>query len=94
MNDNKKLNRLTYILLGVYLIAIVWILLFKLGVHFSNMGIRRSINLIPFSEPLILNGKLDFGEMIMNVLIFVPLGIYAGILYKRWIIAKKLFLFF
>jgi len=94
MNDNKKLNRLTYILLGVYLIAIVWILLFKLGVHFSNMGIRRSINLIPFSEPLILNGKLDFSEMIMNVLIFVPLGIYAGILFKRWIIGKKLFFFF
>ena len=94
MNDNKKLNRLTYILLGVYLIAIVWILLFKLGVHFSNMGIRRSINLIPFSKPLILNGKLDFGEMIMNVLIFVPLGIYAGILFKRWIIGKKLFFFF
>ena len=94
MNDNKKLNRLTYILLGVYLITIVWILLFKLGVHFSNMGIRRSINLIPFSEPLILNGKLDFSEMIMNVLIFVPLGIYAGILFKRWIIGKKLFFFF
>ena len=58
------------------------------------MGNSRSINLIPFSEPLILNGKIDFGEIIMNVLIFIPFGIYAGILFKRWIIGKQFFLFF
>jgi len=93
MRDNNKLNRLTYVLFVVYLIAIVWILLFKLGVHFSSMG-NRSINLIPFSAPVILNGKMDYGEMIMNVLIFLPLGIYAGILFKRWSLGIKLLLFF
>jgi len=92
MKENR--NRLTFALFVVYLIALFWILVFKLGVHFSYMGGERSINLIPFSEPVILNGKLDFGEMIMNVLIFVPLGVYAGILFKRWIFAKKLLLFF
>lgn len=94
MIDNNKLNKLTYVLFAVYLIALFWILVFKLGVHFSYMGNERSINLIPFSEPVILNGRIDFGEMIMNVLIFIPLGIYVGILFKRWIIGKKLFLFF
>ena len=93
MRDNNKLNRLTYVLFVVYLIAIVWILLFKLGVHFSSMG-NRSINLIPFSAPVILNVKMDYGEMIMNVLIFLPLGIYAGILFKRWSLGIKLLLFF
>jgi glycopeptide antibiotics resistance protein len=44
---------------------------------------NRSVNLIPFREALLLHGKLDFGELIMNVVIFVPLGIYAGILFKR-----------
>jgi len=94
MNENIKTNKLTNVLFIIYLIALFWILLFKLGVHFSYMGISRSVNLIPFSEPLILNGKIDFGEMIMNVIIFIPLGIYAGILFKKWIIGKKLFLFF
>jgi len=93
MNDNKT-NKLTNVLFITYLIALFWIIVLKLGVHFSYMGKERSINLIPFREPLILNGKLDFGEMILNVVIFVPLGIYAGILFKRWIIGKKLFLFF
>lgn len=94
MKDSNKLNKLTHVLLVVYLIGLFWILLFKLGVHFSYMGNERSINLIPFSESVILNGKIDFGEIIMNVLIFIPLGIYAGILFKRWIIGKNIFLFF
>lgn len=57
------------------------------------MGGQRSINLIPFNEPLILNGKADFGELILNVLIFVPLGLYAGILFEKWNFAKKVGLF-
>ena len=85
---NNVTNRLTTVLFIIYLIAICWILLFKLGVRFSNMG-NRSINLIPFREPLILNG-----ENILNVVIFVPLGVYAGILFERWIFGKKLLFFF
>jgi glycopeptide antibiotics resistance protein len=52
------------------------------------MGNRR-VNLIPFNEPSILSG-----ENISNVVIFVPLGVYAGILFERWISGKKLFFFF
>ena len=40
------------------------------------------------------NGKIDVGEIILNVVIFVPLGIYAGVLFKRWNFGKKLFFFF
>jgi len=94
MKDNTKAKKLTIVLFLIYLIVLFWIIVLKLSIHFSYMGNMRKINLIPFSESLILNGKLDFGEIIMNVLIFVPLGIYAGILFKRWNIGKKIFLFF
>jgi glycopeptide antibiotics resistance protein len=57
------------------------------------MGTRR-VNLIPFNGPLILNGKIDIGEIILNVVIFVPPGIYAGVLFKRWTFGKKLFFLF
>ncbi len=77
----------------MYLIVLAWILLFKLGAQFSYMG-NREVNLIPFSEPLILNGKADFGEIILNVIVFVPLGIYAEILFERWAFGKKLFFSF
>lgn len=81
-------NRLTTVLFIIYLIAISWILLFKLGVRFSYMG-KRSVNLIPFSGSLILSS-----ENILNLVIFVPLGVYAGILFERWIPGKKLLFFF
>jgi len=80
---NNVTNRLTTVLFIIYLIAICWILLFKLGVRFSYMG-NRSVNLIPFREPLILSG-----ENILNVVIFVPLGVYAGILFERWFSVKN-----
>jgi glycopeptide antibiotics resistance protein len=84
-NVTKGLTTLLFI---IYLIAICWILLFKLGVRFSYMGKRR-VNLIPFVDLSILNP-----ENVLNVLIFVPLGIYLGVLFARWVLAKKLFFFF
>ena len=81
-------NKLTNVLFIIYLVALLWILVFKLGIRFSYMG-NRSVNLIPFSEPLIFNGKIDFGEMI-----FVPPGIYAGVLFKRWTFGKPFSYFF
>ena len=86
MKENNKTNKLTNVLFIIYLIALFWILLFKFGVRFSYME-NRNVNLIPF-------GKIDVSETILNVVIFVPLGIYAGVLFKRWSFVKKLFFFF
>ncbi|MES1220238.1 MAG: VanZ family protein [Bacteroidota bacterium] len=86
-------NKLTTILFIIYLIFLTWIVVFKLNVSFSYMKNTRSVNLVPFSKPLILNGKVDFGEMILNIIIFVPFGIYAGVLFKRWRVGKKVLLF-
>jgi len=94
MKDNNKTNKLTNVLFIIYLIALFWIIVFKFNVQFSYMGNMRSINLIPFSESLIINGKLHFSEIIMNVVIFIPLGVYAGILFKRWSIWRRIILFF
>jgi len=90
--EESKVNNVTYrlttVLFVIYLMAVCWILLLKLGVRFSYMG-KRGVNLIPFSEPSIVNS-----ENILNVVIFIPLGIYAGILFGRWNFGKKLFFFF
>jgi glycopeptide antibiotics resistance protein len=93
MSNGNYAKKLTNTLFIIYLVALLWILVFKLGVQFSYMGKRR-INLIPFNELLILKGKVDFVEMILNAVIFVPLGIYIGVLFKRWTYGKKIFLLF
>lgn len=87
-----KINKSTLILFIIYLIALFWILLFKLGVRFSYMGDRR-VNLVPFNKAF-SNGNIDLGETIMNVIIFLPLGIYSGVLFKRWSFGIKVFFFF
>ena len=86
--DNSVTNKVTTVLFIIYLIALFWILLFKLGVRFSDTG-SRSLNLIPFN-----NGKIDVSETILNVIIFVPPGIYAGALFKSWTFSTKLFFLF
>ena len=93
MSDNSTTNKVTNVLFIVYLLALFWILLLKLGARFSYMG-NRSVNLVPFGEPLIANGKTDIREIILNVMIFVPVGIYVGILFKRWTLGGRIFFCF
>jgi glycopeptide antibiotics resistance protein len=92
MKEQSKLSKgtkgWTSLLFVIYLIALFYILLLKLGVRFAYMG-ERITNFIPFSE-----GLLFSSENILNVIIFLPLGIYVGILFERWIFAKQLLLFF
>lgn len=89
----QKTKQLTTFLFITYLLILAWILLFKLGVQFSYMT-TRSVNLIPFKVPSIANGSVDKGEMILNVIVFFPVGVYVAMLYERWMFVKKLLLFF
>ncbi|WP_422485422.1 VanZ family protein [Gudongella sp. DL1XJH-153] len=90
MKEDSKTNKLTKILFVIYLIALFWIIIFKFDIPFSNLGYMRNVNLIPFSESLIINGKLDFKEMVMNAVIFLPLGIYVEALFKKYTIGRKI----
>ena len=92
MNDTSKANKTTKILFIIYMIALFWIIIFKFDIPFSNLGYLRSINLIPYGESLIINNKLDIKEMVMNAVIFIPLGIYLNVLLSRWSVARKVFL--
>ncbi|EQE44584.1 vanZ like family protein [Clostridioides difficile CD41] len=49
----------------------------------------RSINLIPFAGSLIINNRVDISEIILNVAIFVPFGIYVCMLKEEWSFIKK-----
>lgn len=80
-------HRWTALLLIIYLFALCWILLFKLGISFSYMG-NRQVNLIPFDRAFLT------GENIMNAIVFIPLGIYAGLLFEKWPFVRKLGFFF
>jgi glycopeptide antibiotics resistance protein len=84
---NNRTNRLTTVLFLIYLIALYWILILKLGVRFSYMKERRT-NLLLFPESFLTS------ENILNVVIFVPLGIYAAVLFEKWPFGKNFFFVF
>ena len=91
--NNTLAHKLTTLLLVIYLAALFWIVVLKLNISFSYKG-TRNLNLIPFREPLLYNGRFDYNEIFLNILIFVPLGLYVGILFKKFSVAQKIFSFF
>jgi len=85
-------KKLTKILFAAYLAAMTWIIVFKMEFFIENLAGIRSINLIPFNGSAIVNGAIDVSEIINNALIFIPLGIYAGLLLRDGGFREKLLL--
>lgn len=82
MSKDKKL-KLVKILFGIYCILMVWIILFKFSLSINDIiGLNkiRNINLIPFYYPNEVSGH--FKEVLENLLIFIPFGIYLKMLNK------------
>lgn len=71
---------LTAALFVFYLIALTWIIVCKMALPGDALPHLRSVNLIPFGEPLLVNGQADYSEAVQNALAFVPFGIYLGML--------------
>ena len=74
-------KRITKILLGSYLALLVWIILFKLGFSLADLDQQRSINLIPFHYDT--ETAFHAKEVINNMLVFLPVGVYLKMLGVR-----------
>lgn len=92
-NPGAGANRLTAALLFVYLMVLGWVLVLKLGTRFSYMRSRR-VSLVPFREYLVYHSRMDMSQIVLNILIFVPLGVYTGMLFPQWKPGAKIFFFF
>ena len=76
--QNREKTNVVKLLFVFYCVLVVWTVLFKLSFSLDEIyGIRR-LNLIPFYYVFV--PKFYLGEMIENVLIFIPFGIYMKIL--------------
>jgi glycopeptide antibiotics resistance protein len=81
--ENRKNRIFTVVLLCVYAVLLVWIVLLKLSAPADLKYLRceRSLNLIPFHYGTEVGTHLD--EVILNVLVFIPLGLYCGMLGRK-----------
>ena len=77
---DKRTKTFLIILLAVYSAALTWIILFKMAVRLDDVGFGtvRAWNLIPFrySEET----SFHLTEVLENVIAFIPLGVYLGML--------------
>lgn len=84
---------LLWLLFLIYLAAMTWIILFKFSISLDGLPDIRKINFVPFGEMVIINGKPDFSEVIMNAVIFLPFGIYLSALFPDMRFRKKFLIF-
>ena len=72
-------------LFGVYLVLLAWAVVWKLDVPYvgAAAGLLRPIKLIPFVPSAGAGGSAPL-EVVANILLFVPFGIYLGLLAPTW----------
>ncbi len=74
----------TLALFVIYVVVLVGTVLFKFPFSYQVAGTGRVVNLVPLKGSFTEHGTLRVGEVVANVLIFVPLGIYIAMLKGRW----------
>lgn len=89
-NKQQSKGALTKLLLAIYVIILTWIIIFKMQFSMEYLPYIRSINLIPFAESVIVNGKIYLKEILYNLIVFIPVGIYIAILWKDKKIYQKI----
>ena len=74
----------------IYLLALTWLILFKLQFSIPAMRGERVINLIPFLGSFGDSGMIRFSEIRNNILVFIPFGIYLCMLKTPGYFVKNL----
>ena len=90
MLTSKKVTRYLFY---AYLILLTWGILFKFETQLEHINLfmdDRHVNWIPFSAPLIVNGEVDFIEMVINLLFFIPLGVCLPLIKTDWSIWRSI----
>ena len=82
---DKRTKVFTIILLSVYGLILIWIVLLKTSkiTELRYLPCERTLNLIPFHYDIEVGTHVE--EVVLNALVFVPLGLYLCMLgMKAW----------
>ena len=79
----RKNKIITFILFIIYILLLTWIVIFKTMPYLTHMS-ARSLNLEPFKGTAVYHGRYDYKELVGNILIFVPLGMYISVVVRKF----------
>jgi glycopeptide antibiotics resistance protein len=85
----EKRSTLTLVLFTIYLVALIWIILFKLPFYSEKAARIREINWIPLLGSFSDKGVLRWQEILGNILVFIPLGIYLPMMKRGWSFVQR-----
>ena len=94
MRNKELTSQVTTALLIIYLLITFWIIVLKMNVPMTYKADAKIINLIPYQASTILNGSVSYAEILLNVVIFIPFGLYANPLFRSSSFLQKVGLFF
>ena len=85
MPEKRKEKVFVYIVMGIYLFFLCWLILFKLADSIDKIPSMRGINLIPFhyDHDQIAGSRFHFNEVLYNAIVFIPAGFYFSALGKK-----------
>jgi glycopeptide antibiotics resistance protein len=87
--ESDKNSVLTIVLFAIYAALLIGVILFKFPFSSEASSGGRVVNFIPFAGSFRANGVFRLDELVENVLIFVPLGVYLTMVRRGWSFAKK-----
>ena len=82
-------ERVIPLMFAVYLVLLAWTVLWKLHEPFIGRNDMREIKLVPFVASGGFGASAPF-EVAMNLVIFVPFGVYLGMLAASWPVWRTL----
>jgi glycopeptide antibiotics resistance protein len=68
---------------AIYVLLLVWIVMWKLGMPHLGDGHLRQLKLVPFVASGLHGGSAP-AEVVVNLLLFVPFGLYLSCLKPAW----------
>jgi glycopeptide antibiotics resistance protein len=75
----KRKITATGVIFGIYCLILVWIVLCKTSfsvTEFKMLFGKRNINIIPFLYQDAVSFRFHIREVLLNVLVFIPFGVY------------------
>ncbi|MBL1229007.1 VanZ family protein [Enterococcus sp. BWB1-3] len=88
----SSFQKFSIVLFIIYLFMLVWTVIFKLQLSLDNMPDLQSVNLHPFGDSSFKKGKFNTPEVLGNLFIFFPFGVYLNLVPTKLSYVKQIFL--
>lgn len=81
--EKQREKGFALIVMGIYLLFLCWLILFKLADSIEKIPSMRAVNLIPFYYDELAHSSFHLKEVLYNVLAFIPAGFYFSAFGKK-----------